>query len=802
MRQPSMLVFTRLHGGRYRITFDRSEAGLRINPLLSTCDVAVSSDVVHHFSAKLAGLVDEANRTGRPLDPGPFSGACAGIFDAFLPRGDNRAAAIRAELRSLPPGSPLLIAADDPDVCWELIRESNDSESLGLSFETGRRLSLPEAVANDRAADPQPETTGGPRRALIIANPTGDLAESADEARILCQSLEKCGVSCDLLESGDATLGALLDRVGAGYDIIHYAGHVRFDEDAREYVLVLSEEAVFTAGMIRSHLAGSPLVFLNGCESSLIAEGLTGAFLAAGARAVVGSLFRVPDAGARAFAEAFYASAIADLRSLGESMCHARNLLKGSPDLGATWASFVLYGDPCLTMSRGPDELSALLSGVGITRSDCTAPCLRVLTKAMEYARPRSVLGTTELFAALIAGEDPFVRDTLAAHRVGPAEIERAFGEAISRIPLDRQENFGYLAFVALSTSTQQILGIALAKARAARRRIVEADLLEAFVEQGGGQTGDLLASLGLNVSALLPAPPDQGGPASPFSPLRIGPLTDADCTPPAWELLVGASRLGATSSGVLLTSVGLFAGLVGDGSGPAAAGFHRLRLKAPEFSPASAAVPSGAVPVQCTENASQILLLAHAIAATALRPVTPEDLLKAFVQQGGGRTGAQLQQNGFPLASLTSTLFDRKGILDAGRFSASGESLLRSAREFADQLGHELLGRIHLLYGMLRSGPLVRRLQRQGVDPSILAEMLFAELPRGTAGSLRADSRTIHSFSWGMLGTLFTADDAARQTPKDLITDDLLLSAWAAGGGGASGSFLARNGVSITELL
>jgi hypothetical protein len=52
------------------------------------------------------------------------------------------------------------------------------------------------------------------------------------------------------------------------------------------------------------------------------------------------------------------------------------------------------------------------------------------------------------------------------------------------------------------------------------------------------------------------------------------------------------------------------------------------------------------------------------------------------------------------------------------------------------------------------------------------------------------------------MLGTLFTADDAARQTPKDLITDDLLLSAWAAGGGGASGSFLARNGVSITELL
>ena len=33
---------------------------------------------------------------------------------------------------------------------------------------------------------------------------------------------------------------------------------------------------------------------------------MTDAFLGAGARAVIGSLYRAPDAGARAFAEAFY----------------------------------------------------------------------------------------------------------------------------------------------------------------------------------------------------------------------------------------------------------------------------------------------------------------------------------------------------------------------------------------------------------------------------------------------------------------------------------------------------------------
>src|SRR5262249_5640317 len=124
----------------------------------------------------------------------------------------------------------------------------------------------------------------------------------------------------DHLEGEAATFDNLLRLLDQHeYNVIHYAGHTAFHkkvgEKTGEYALRLHGGIPFPSSSIRNHVRGNPVVFLNGCWTAVArgvssppgaVEGLTDAFLHAGAQLVLGSQFEAPIAGARAFAEKFY----------------------------------------------------------------------------------------------------------------------------------------------------------------------------------------------------------------------------------------------------------------------------------------------------------------------------------------------------------------------------------------------------------------------------------------------------------------------------------------------------------------
>ena len=662
LARPSVLTIARLQAGKYRIALDRSDDESRMKPIQVSCDVVVPGAVIDHFVECIDQLLAEANATGDPPDGRALSEAGKGLFDAVLPRGNSSALAVRTELAQLRPGLPLLIATDDPGVPWELLKDEGGDDYIGLKFDIGRRLVSAAGTSAGRRGN-APRTS-----ALIVANPTADLPEAGSEARAVQRFLESHGVRCSCLEGVEATFPAFLDQIRKGHKLIHFAGHIRYDDGAREYAFVLHEGKVFGASAVRSHLRGRPVVFLNGCESGIVVKGLTEAFLAGGARAVLGALCRIPDDGAQRFAEAFYDSALSGRCGIGGAVRNARLALKGKPGLGASWASFVLYGDPTLRVSLWDDEVARIQDGLAQSNQEANA---------------------------------------------ANSSVEIAV----------------------------------------------------------------------------------------------VGPLRKGECSSDAWQELRKAVQFAVRPSGTVVTSFDLFRGFLADSEGPAALSFQRLGLSTTQVElPQNVPTPvvdCGAA--RCTENTSKILLIAQASASAAGRLVSRDDLLNAFVDYGGGQTGANLRSRGVVPACLTSRLFRDGGVLDYSRFDPTGARALEIAEDFADLTHYDIVHRAHLLYGLLRvpESTLGAAIRSQGHDPEILAELWYAQLPRGNTTTAHCRPLRVTSVSIDLLEVLCIAERmAGRDAEAELTGAEDLARAWGESGGGLGASFLVRNGVKVTRLF
>ncbi|MFE4173976.1 CHAT domain-containing protein [Streptomyces sp. NPDC056909] len=142
----------------------------------------------------------------------------------------------------------------------------------------------------------------GARRALVVGNPTRDLHHAGEEAAAIHRTFYPDGT---LLGPGDATPAALTDRLRRQRGgVLHLACHgvVERGERHSAYLLLsggrLAAEEL-TEGVARyRHLE---LVVLAACSTSVSGHGhdeaysLSTAFLVAGARSVLGSLWPVPD---------------------------------------------------------------------------------------------------------------------------------------------------------------------------------------------------------------------------------------------------------------------------------------------------------------------------------------------------------------------------------------------------------------------------------------------------------------------------------------------------------------------------
>ena len=213
-----------------------------------------------------------------------------------------------------------------------------------------------------------PRPTAWKRAVLAVGNPAGSsqsttssdqrsgrdsyapLPFAAEEARAIGNLFETDGA--DVLIGREATMKRWLGRDPARYRFIHFAAHARVSDRRPEQThVVLADRGLDLAAIRRLELRAE-LVTLSACETALgqrvRGEGVIGlphAFLSAGARAVVVSLWRVEDKASAVFMEEFYAA----LRA-GHQPAHAlmevrrRHLERDENEHPSRWAAFVLVG--------------------------------------------------------------------------------------------------------------------------------------------------------------------------------------------------------------------------------------------------------------------------------------------------------------------------------------------------------------------------------------------------------------------------------------------------------------------------
>ncbi len=169
----------------------------------------------------------------------------------------------------------------------------------------------------------------------------------------------------------------------AGRAVLHVPGHTEtFDQRPWNSHIELGcgadgETCWLTSADVAGLHLEPGLAVLSGCSSAggraLSGEGmlgLTGAFLAAGSRAVVASLWDVDDAATAAFMARFYA-ALADGRTASGALGAARRDLARSAPTAAPcyWAGFVVVGDGGLQVrlqKRAAGRPALLLAGAAV----------------------------------------------------------------------------------------------------------------------------------------------------------------------------------------------------------------------------------------------------------------------------------------------------------------------------------------------------------------------------------------------------------------------------------------------------
>ena len=154
---------------------------------------------------------------------------------------------------------------------------------------------------------------------------------------------------------GEATIARLIEQA-PGSPIIHLATHGQSRLDTPNFSSVLLADGRFTAiDAFSLHLKACELVTLSGCETGLALSGggdeqlgLGRAFLAAGARSLVMSLWSVEDAATSTFMQIFYRHLLrgeSKVQALRAAQCAFIAHTDSSHVHPYYWAAFRLVGD-------------------------------------------------------------------------------------------------------------------------------------------------------------------------------------------------------------------------------------------------------------------------------------------------------------------------------------------------------------------------------------------------------------------------------------------------------------------------
>ncbi len=232
-------------------------------------------------------------------------------------------------------------------------RESEEAPYFWPALENGIRRGL---LVDDLPTF-EPYVFKLPLRLLLIANPTGDLKNTEEEAAIIQEHLKSWNEIevTSLIGPDRATLAEVRERfaqrgVADQIDLIHYAGHGDFDPEDPERSGLRFRDGILTGREIDEFDLEQPpmLVMINACKAGRVEDTLAGASLAhrvlrTGVRGFISNRWTVGDASAARFAVTVY-SQLARGQSLGQECLEARRALFRRKE--RDWANFVFYGAP------------------------------------------------------------------------------------------------------------------------------------------------------------------------------------------------------------------------------------------------------------------------------------------------------------------------------------------------------------------------------------------------------------------------------------------------------------------------
>ena len=201
-------------------------------------------------------------------------------------------------------------------------------------------------------------------RALVVGDPLGDLPGARQEAAEVAAVLRAAGAE---VREHVGALGRdeFAEQIeDSDPDVLHYAGHARFDSLSQASGGLMLSDGVVTANDLMALRRLPRVVFANACNSGQsgslidqrIADGsaathdFAGGLLQGGARSFVGSQWPVDDHAALTFARAFHAelaSAREPATNVGDAIRAARQAVITAHGRGqSAWAGYVHYGRP------------------------------------------------------------------------------------------------------------------------------------------------------------------------------------------------------------------------------------------------------------------------------------------------------------------------------------------------------------------------------------------------------------------------------------------------------------------------
>src|SRR5229473_7938561 len=459
------------------------------------------------------------------------------LFDALVP------SPIQEVLHLL--DTPLLVSTNTPEIPWELLYDSKPSPghflcqhlSIGRQVHSGRnttttthRSPLSERLNVDTTLHKARKM--GRREAqglsvLFLINPTSERSLAEEEVATLCTTLPESVSRIILYRQQANQLEMRMSIKNETPQVLHYAGPVPSATKSGDPMLALAGSSRLdanAASQLFQSFSRRPLVFLSYFDSLQIGtlpaqemELLAGNLIAAGAGAAITMRWPVNIQCSREFAALFYQE-LADGMSLGEAMRRARSIMAQRHTEDFSWMSYVLYGDPTITLvlsSPGSRDRTMEFPFDDLDDDQMLQPMFsssnaldrrflqEVLGIALMEARRmhKDYLGTPHLFIALTKLDGGCTQDALRnlPGNFSPKQVRDVIRLALGsgKAPSDTP--------ILPTRRCKEILQTAEHIALEAGSSLIdERSLAQAVLSEGDGVTHELLTKLGINPAQLI----------------------------------------------------------------------------------------------------------------------------------------------------------------------------------------------------------------------------------------------------------------------------------------------------------